>query len=688
MDKKIRVLLAKPGLDGHDVGVKVVARALVDAGMEVIYTGLHQRTEQIVAAAVQEDVDFLGLSILSGAHISICQNLIGLLQKQAKEITIIVGGIIPEEDRARLKEMGVAAVFPTATRLDEIVAFIQSRPHEGAAKDRKSDQTGTSSAKGKKTQEEEELKEVVLESGIKVKPVYTQEDVRAISYAEDIGSPGSFPFTRGIHPLMYRKKVWTMRQYSGFATAAETNKRFKFLMQHGQTGLNVAFDLPTQMGLDSDDPCAQGEVGRVGMAVDTLEDFEEAFAGIPLDKISTSLTINSVAAIMLAMYAVVAEKQGIPREKASGTAQNDILKEYIGRGTWIFPVAPSLKLIADTVEYCSRHMPKYYPLSVCGYHIRESGATPVQEIAYAFAIAKAYIDEVRKRGLGVDEFVPRISFNFDIHGNLFEQIAKFRAARRLWARIIRDEYAAKDERSMQLKMIAGGGGGGLTIEEPENNIVRGAYYALISALSGTQTMALCSYDEAYTIPTEKAALISLRTMQILADEMGLRDTVDPLAGSYYVENLTSEMEKKIVDIMRDVDNAGGIVEAIATGYIQNEVSKQAYRKEKQLQSGEIVKVGANKYKTEMAEEKEQRKIELHRYDPAQAEVQLAKLRKIKARRDNAKVEATMNALRRSAERNENLMPALIEAVKAYATVGEMRKTLQAVYGSFKEPVRL
>lgn len=529
-----------------------------------------------------------------------------------------------------------------------------------------------------------ELPDVVLESGIKVKPIYGPEDVKDIDFKEDIGEPGEYPFTRGIHKYMYRFRPFTMRQYSGFATAKETNKRFKYLIKHGQTGLNVAFDLPTQCGLDSDDPLAEGEVGRVGMAIDTLKDMEDAFKGIPIDKISTSLTINSMAPIMLAMYVTVAEKQGVPPEEVRGTLQNDILKEYIGRGTWVFPVEPSIKLIGDTIEYCSKYAPKYYPVSVCGYHIRESGANPVQEIAYAFLIARAYIQHVLDRGLDVDDFVPRFSFNFDIHGNLFEQIAKFRAARRLWAKIVKEDLGAKNPKAMQMKMIAGGGGGGLTIEQPENNIVRGAYYALISALSGTQTMALCSYDEAYTIPSEKAAVISLRTMQILLDEMGLRDTVDPLAGSYYIESLTCELEKLIVDMMEKVEKKGGIVKAVANGYVQNEVAKQAFLLEKGIQEGKIVKVGVNKYR----EEEEEREIEFHDYKAEEAEVQIKRLKKVKKERDDSKVADSLEALKKAAEADENLMGTVIDAVRAYATVGEITATMKEVYGEFKEPVRL
>ncbi len=527
-----------------------------------------------------------------------------------------------------------------------------------------------------------EIKDVVLESGIKVKPIYTPEDVKDIGYEEEIGAPGQYPFTRGIHEYMFRARPWTMRQYSGFATATETNKRVNYLIEHGQTGLNVAFDLPTQMGLDSDDPLAEGEVGRVGMAVDTLKDMEDAFLGIPMDKISTSLTINSTAVILIAMYVAVAEKQGLSAKDIRGTAQNDILKEYIGRGTWVFPVEPSIRLIGDTIEYCTKHLPKYYPVSVCGYHIRESGANPVQEIAYAFEIAKAYIRHVLNRGLDVDSFVPRFSFNFDIHGNFFEQIAKFRAARRLWARIIKNEFGAKNPKSMTMKMIAGGGGGGLTIEQPENNIVRGAYYALISALSGTQTMALCSYDEAYTIPSKKAALISLRTMQILIEEMGLCDTVDPLGGSYYVESLTSQLEEEITKLTNKVEESGGIVKAISEGYVQREVAMQAYLHEKRIQSGEEIKVGVNKYRIE----EEERNIEFHDYDPALAGEQIRRLNQVRDERDNAEVARNLDRLREAAKGKDNLMPYMIDCVKCYASVGEITKILKEVFGEFSEPV--
>ena len=530
---------------------------------------------------------------------------------------------------------------------------------------------------------DKEIKPVFLESGIEVNPVYKNNDVEASGGYDGIGDPGEYPFTRGIHPLMYRKRPWTMRQYSGFGTAADTNRRFKYLISQGNTGLNVAFDLPTQIGLDSDDPMAEGEVGRVGMAVDTLADFEEAFDGIDLDKITVSLTINGAAITIMSMYFALAEKRGYDLATLRGTAQNDILKEYVGRGTWIFPVEPSVKMIGDTVEFCAEHLPKYSPISVCGYHIRESGADPVQEIAYGFAIACAYVDHVLERGLDIDTFASRLSFNFDIHGNFFEQIAKFRAARRLWAKIVKEKYGAKNPNSLLLRMIAGGGGGGLTIEQPENNIVRGAYYALISALSGTQTMALCSYDEAYTIPTEKAARISLRTMQILQEEMGLCDTVDPLAGSYYVETLTNQLEKKIVEAMERVEAEGGIVKAIAEGYVQAEVSRNAYKREKGIQDGTIKKVGVNCFRVE----EEKREVELHNYKKEEAARQVERLSAIRASRDADVVEKTLASVRDAAAQNKNLVPFIIEAVKAMATVGEITGALKQIYGEYREPIR-
>ena len=439
---------------------------------------------------------------------------------------------------------------------------------------------------------QEQSPPVVWESGLEVEPVFSPEELAASGGSAGIGSPGTYPYTRGIHPHMYRQRPWTMRQYSGFGTAAETHRRFLYLIENGQTGLNVAFDLPTQCGLDSDDPMAEGEVGRVGMAVDTLADMEEAFADIDLNRITVSLTINGAAVPIMAMYFAMARKRGFELAGLRGTAQNDILKEFIGRGTWIFPVEPSIRLTGDTIEFCARNVPRYSAVSVCGYHIRESGASPAEEMAYALLIARAYIDHVLERGLDIDDFARGLSFNFDIHGNLWEQVAKFRAGRRLWARILKEEYGAKHPRSMQLRMIAGGGGGGLTVQQPENNIVRGAYYALASALSGTQTMALCSYDEAYTIPSERAARLSLRTMQILMTETGLCDTVDPLAGSWFVETMTNRMEGLIVEIMEKVQAEGGIARGVAEGRVQAAGNRRAGEREGGGGGREVPALGA------------------------------------------------------------------------------------------------
>jgi methylmalonyl-CoA mutase N-terminal domain/subunit len=532
--------------------------------------------------------------------------------------------------------------------------------------------------------EKDAIREVIYQSGIKVKPAYGPEDLEAVGfdYSRDLGNPGEYPFTRSIHPLGYRSRAWTTRQYTGFGTPEETNKRFKLMIAHGQTGLNVAFDLPTQMGYDSDDPKAVGEVGRVGMAIDSLRDFEIAFRGIPLDKIGSGLTINAVAAIMLAMYQAVAEKFGTPKEKISATPQNDILKEMVGRGAWIFPVDPAVRLVGDAIEYSVKSLPRCNPVSICGYHIRESGATPAQEIAYAFEIAKAYIEEVQARGLKAEEFAGSFSFNLNVFGNLWEQVAKFRAARKLWARMLRDQYGVTDKKTLFLRGLFGGGGSGLTKAQPENNIMRGAFYGLAAALSGAQTTALCSFDEAYTIPTPRAALLSLRTLEILMDEVGLRDTVDPLAGSYFVETLTKQMVVRILEEMKEVQEIGGMRRAVATGYIQRKVSRQAYEFEKGIQSGEYIKVGVNKY-AESGED--QPDVELHAYDESWVDQQVAALKELRRTRDNRAAAGTLKALEGAARAKKNVMPFLVECCRAYTTVGEMAGVFRQVFGEWEEP---
>ena len=530
--------------------------------------------------------------------------------------------------------------------------------------------------------DKDEVTDVILQSGIHVKPLYTQKDLDAAGFdpAKDLALPGQFPFTRGIHPQGYRSREWTTRQYTGFGTPKETNERFKLMISHGQTGLNVAFDLPTQMGLDSDDPQAEGEVGRVGMAVDSLRDFEVAFEGIPLDRIGAGLTINAVASIMLAMFQATAAKYGFPKDRVSATPQNDILKEMIGRGAWIFPVRPAVRLIGDTIEYAMKELPRANPVSVCGYHIRESGCSPVQEIAYAFQIANTYIDEVLRRGHKIDDFVRGFTFNLNVFGNLWEQVAKFRAARKLWARNLSERYGARDTRSLLLRGIFGGGGYGMTKAQPENNIIRGAYYALAAALGGAQTTALCSFDEAYTIPTPRAALLSLRTFQILMEEIGMRDTVDPLAGSYFIETLTKQMEEKIVEEMKRIDELGGMIKAVETGYVQREVARQAYEFERGVQKGDLIKVGVNKYT-----EGEEMEVDLHEYRQESAREQIERLREVKRERDNRRVLQTLKDLEKAAREEKNVMPYLLQCCSAYATVGEMTRVFKEVFGEFKEP---
>ena len=530
--------------------------------------------------------------------------------------------------------------------------------------------------------EKDRIDDVILQSGIHVKPLYTESDLKdaGFDYSRDLGNPGEYPFTRGIHKLGYRSREWTTRQYSGFGTPKETNERWKLLISQGQTGLNVAFDLPTQMGYDSDDPVVEGEVGRVGMAVDSLRDFEVAFKDIDMATIGSGLTINAVASIMVAMYQATAEKYGFSKQQISCTPQNDILKEIVGRGAWIFPVEPAIRLIGDVIEYSVKEMPRNNPVSVCGYHIREAGATPVQEIAYAIAIANAYVDEVLRRGLHIDEFVARFSFNLDVFGNLWEQVAKFRAARKLWAKNIKEKYGAKDEKSMLLRGLFGGGGGGLTKEQPENNIMRSAYYALAAALSGAQTIALCSYDEAYTIPTPHSALVSLRTLQILMDEVGLRDTVDPLAGSYFIETLTKQMEEKILEEVEKIDRLGGMVKAVSSGHIQKEVARQAYEFEKGVQSGELIKVGVNKYTGG-----EQGEVELHEYSDESAKEQIKSLKEVRRSRDNREVTRTLKELEQATKRKKNVMPYLVDCCKAYATLGVMTNVFRDIFGEFVEP---
>ncbi|GAB6931856.1 methylmalonyl-CoA mutase family protein [Calditerricola satsumensis] len=514
-------------------------------------------------------------------------------------------------------------------------------------------------------------------SGIEVERLYLPKNPDE-AYLEKLGFPGEYPFTRGIQPTMYRGKFWTMRQYAGYGTAEETNRRFRYLLEQGQTGLSVAFDLPTQIGYDSDHPMALGEVGKVGVAIDSLEDMEALFEGIPLDRVSTSMTINAPAAILLAMYIAVAEKQGVPADKLSGTIQNDILKEYIARGTYIFPPKPSMRLITDIFAYCSAHVPKWNTISISGYHIREAGSTAVQEVAFTLANAIAYVEAALAAGLEVDQFAPRLAFFFNAHNHFFEEIAKFRAARRMWAKIMKERFGAKNPRSMMLRFHTQTGGSTLTAQQPDNNIVRVALQALAAVLGGTQSLHTNARDEALALPTEESARIALRTQQIIAYETGVADTVDPLGGSYYVEALTDRIEEEAWAYIRKIDELGGAVAAIEQGYQQREIRKAAYETQRKIESGELVVVGVNKFRLE-----NEKQPELLRVDPAIAEKQKAKLERLRQKRDNALVAKRLEALRKAARGTENLMPYILDAVRAYCTVGEICGVLREEFGEYQ-----
>ncbi len=517
-------------------------------------------------------------------------------------------------------------------------------------------------------------------AGIEVKPVYTAVDI-APGLDERLAAPGEYPFTRGVHPLMYRSKVWTMRQYAGYATAQESNERYKLLVKEGVTGLSVAFDLPSQMGYDSDDPEIFEEVGRTGVAIDSLADMEILFDGIPLDRISTSFTINAVTPIILAMYLAAGEKQGVPSDKMTGTVQNDILKEYFARGAYIFPLRPSMRMIGDVFEYCAKRSPKFVPVSVCGYHIRETGANAVQEVAYAFLNAMAYIDNALERGLDIDAFASRVTFNFSAHMDLFEEVAKFRAARRLWAKLLREKYGAKDPKSWKFLYFAGTGGSTYTAAQPENNIIRGTIEALAIILGGCQALTVNTRDEGHAIPTAQAKLTALRTQQIIAYEAGVCSTVDPLGGSYYVEALTDQMEAEIVRAMEEIERRGGVIDSIESGYIQKLILREAVKTARDIDTGRKPLIGVNLFAID-----EPPPEHLHEWDAEPARQQMEKLLHLKAGRDNAAVEAALGRLRQAALGNDNIVEACLEACKTYATLGEMTRVLKDVYGVFKEPL--
>lgn len=522
------------------------------------------------------------------------------------------------------------------------------------------------------------------DSGIPVKALYTPLDNPESDYREQIGFPGEYPYTRGVYPSMYRGQLWTMRQYAGFGAAEETNRRFRYLLERGSTGLSIAFDLPTQLGLDSDDPRAEGSVGRVGVAVDTLTDMETIFQGIPLDQVSTSMTINATAPILLAMYIAVGEKQGVAQTQLTGTTQNDILKEFIARGTYIFPPEPSLKLALDIVEYCLRKVPRWNTMNIAGYHIREAGADAIQELAFTLADAITYIEKARERGLAVDDFAPRLSYSLGCFRDIFEEVAKYRAARRLFARIMKERFNAKDPRSYLFRTFSGSCGSTLVGQQPLNNIVRVAMHALMGVLGGHQAIHTACWDEGFAIPSEAAAQIALRTQQILAHESGLANTTDPLAGSYYVESLTNEIEKRAEDYLVRIDAMGGMLKAIDSGFISREIQESSIRYQKAVDSGEKVIVGLNKFR-EQEESPEPAAMDLFQVDPAVEGRQVAALSSVRAKRNRDEVAAALSELAAVIARNENVMPIVIRAVKAYATVGEITAVMRAAWGEYRSP---
>jgi methylmalonyl-CoA mutase N-terminal domain/subunit len=519
--------------------------------------------------------------------------------------------------------------------------------------------------------------EFKTDSGIEIERVYTPDDAPS-DYGADLGFPGRYPFTRGVQPTMYRGRLWTMRQYAGFGSAAETNARYKYLLEQGQTGLSVAFDLPTQIGYDSDDPLAAGEVGKVGVAISSLEDMERLFEGIPLEQVSTSMTINAPAAVLLAMYVAVARKQGVSPSRLRGTVQNDILKEYIARGTYIFPPGPSMRLITDLFRYCHDNVPRWYTISISGYHIREAGSTAVQEVAFTLANAIAYVKAAIEAGLAVDDFAPRLSFFFNAHNNLLEEIAKFRAARRLWARIMREQFEAQKPKSWMLRFHTQTAGSMLTAQQPENNVVRVTLQALAAVLGGTQSLHTNSRDEALSLPTEESVQIALRTQQIIAHESGVADSIDPLAGSYLVESWTDEIERRAAEYIEKIDAMGGALRAIEQGYPQREIQESAYRWQLAVDRGDKVVVGVNRYRGGAAPEHE-----LLRVDPEVSQRQAARLGALRERRDNEKVSSALSQLRTGAQHDENLVPLILNAVEAYATLGEICAVLREEFGEYQ-----
>jgi methylmalonyl-CoA mutase N-terminal domain/subunit len=518
-------------------------------------------------------------------------------------------------------------------------------------------------------------------SGVPLQRVYSRDDLEGWRAEEQLGFPGEFPFTRGVYPTMYRGRLWTMRQYAGYGTAVESNQRYRYLLAQGQTGLSVAFDLPTQIGLDSDHPLARGEVGKVGVAIDSLEDMEALFDGIPLDRVSTSMTINSTAAILLALYVAVAKKQGANLARLSGTVQNDILKEYIARGTYIYPVRAAMRIVTDIFAWCRAELPNWNTISISGYHIREAGSTADQEVAFTLADAMAYVQAAVEAGLDVDSFAPQLSFFFNAHNDLLEEVAKYRAARRLWARIMRERFGAQDPRSLMLRFHAQTAGSSLTAQQPENNLVRVAIQALAAVLGGCQSLHCNALDEALALPTEQAALLALRTQQILAHESGVTNTIDPVAGAYAIEKLTDEIESRAAEYIARIDAMGGMLRAIEAGYVQGEIQKAAYEYQQAIERGEQIVVGVNAFRAE-----EEKPIPTLRIDPEIERAQVARLQVLRAKRDAAKTKAALAEVERRATTTENLLPAILAAVEAYATVGEISDALRRAWGEYRESV--
>ncbi len=518
-------------------------------------------------------------------------------------------------------------------------------------------------------------------SGEPVEILYTPEDIEGLNYLKDLGFPGEFPFTRGVYPNMYRGRLWTMRQFSGFGTPEDTNKRYKYLLKQGQTGLSVAFDFPTLYGRDSNDPFSLGEVGRCGVAVDTLRDMEIIFDGIPLESISTSMTINPPAAMLLAMYIAVGEKQGVPSEQLTGTIQNDMLKEYQAQKTWIYPPEPSMRIITDILGYCSDQVPKWNTISISGYHIREAGATALQELAFTLANGFTYVDYGIKAGVPVDKFAPRLSFFFNSHLDFFEEIAKYRAARRIWAREMRNRYGAKDPRSWLMRFHTQTAGCTLTAQQPENNIVRVAFQALAAVLGGTQSLHTNSMDETYALPAEKAVKIALRTQQLLAYETGVANTIDPLGGSYYVETLTNKLEEQAYQYFEKIKSFGGVIPAIEAGFFQREIAESAYRYQREVEKRQKIVVGVNEFI-----EEEQPKMELLKIQPEVEKHQVERLNQVRRERNNQRVKERLRELRSAAHNGDNLMPKILNAVRVYATLGEMCNVLKEEFGEYEEPL--